>query len=71
MNSLEQYPSSLTVAQLAQSQGVCIKTARKWCLMKDNTLPSYKIGNVRRIRKDALLTWIAEREAEHEKGRTL
>lgn len=62
MSSLEMYPPTLTVAQLADSQGVCIKTARKWCLMEDHPLPSYKIGNVRRIRKDALITWIKERE---------
>ncbi|MFD1883947.1 helix-turn-helix domain-containing protein [Paenibacillus wenxiniae] len=56
------YPPTLTIAQLAESQGVCTKTARKWCLAKEHPLPSYKLGNIRRIRKDALITWIKQRE---------
>ncbi|WP_089546777.1 helix-turn-helix domain-containing protein [Paenibacillus sp. SSG-1] len=59
MNSLS---DSLTVAQVAQSQGVCTKTVRKWCLMEEDPLPSYKVGNVRRVRQEALLTWIQKRE---------
>ncbi|GIP02058.1 hypothetical protein J28TS4_04650 [Paenibacillus lautus] len=61
MNSLSDYPS-LTVAQVAKSQGVCTKTARKWCLMKEDPLPSYKVGNVRRVRREALVSWIQKRE---------
>lgn len=60
MNSLENYPASLTIRQLAESQGVCEKTARKWCL--NEGLKSYKVGNTRRVRKEALLEWIQERE---------
>lgn len=59
---LSKYPSSLTIAQLAESQGVCIKTARNWCLMIDDPIPSYKVGNVRRIRKEVLVSWIKNRE---------
>lgn len=64
MTGLENYPTSLTVAQIAEILGVCVKTARKWCLMENDPLPSYKIGNVRRIRKDALINWIAKKEQE-------
>lgn len=52
--------SSITIAQLAESQGVCTKTARNWCLREG--LVSYKVGNVRRIRKESLTAWIKERE---------
>ncbi|AJS59686.1 hypothetical protein UB51_15720 [Paenibacillus sp. IHBB 10380] len=41
---------------------VCIKTARNWCLMKEDPIPSYKVGNVRRIRKEVLVSWIEDRE---------
>lgn len=61
MKSFSDYPS-LTVAQVAESQGVCIKTARKWCLMEVDPLPSYKVGNVRRVRQEALVEWIKRRE---------
>ncbi|WP_438351555.1 helix-turn-helix domain-containing protein [Paenibacillus sp. FA6] len=60
--SLSRYPASLTIAQLAESQGVCIKTARNWCLIIDDPIPSYKVGNVRRIRKESILDWIERRE---------
>lgn len=63
MNSLSDYPS-LTVAQVAESQGVCIKTARKWCLMESDPLPSYKVGNIRRVRREALVAWIQKREVK-------
>lgn len=61
MNLLSDY-RSLTVAQVAESQGVCTKTVRKWCLREENPLPSYKEGNVRRVRQAALITWIQKRE---------
>lgn len=67
MNSSNDY-LSLTVAQVAESQGVCTKTARKWCLMDTDPLPSYKVGNIRRVRQEALLAWIRKREEEGEAG---
>lgn len=60
MKTLDSYPDVLTVSQVAEIQNVCIKTARKWCLMKDEALPSYKV--VRRIRKESLISWIEELE---------
>ncbi len=66
MDNFDKYPNSLTIAQLAESQGVCTKTARKWCLQENNPLPSYQIGRIRRVRKDALITWIRG----YEKGDT-
>lgn len=62
MKALDSYPEVLTVSQVAEIQNVCIKTARKWCLMKDKALPSYKVGNIRRIRKESLINWIEELE---------
>jgi len=59
---LKDYPPSLTIQQLAESQGICEKTARKWCLKEG--LNSYKIGNTRRVRKEVLIAWLQEREAE-------
>jgi excisionase family DNA binding protein len=62
MKSLDSYPDVLTVSQVAQIQNVCAKTARKWCLMKEGALPSFKVGNIRRIKKEAFITWVEEHE---------
>lgn len=63
MNLLDRYPPSMTIAQIAESQGICIKTARKWCLKEG--LTSYKVGNTRRVRQEVLLSWIQSRETEN------
>ncbi|OKP94783.1 hypothetical protein A3848_02080 [Paenibacillus sp. P32E] len=62
MKSLADYGVSLTIKQLAESQGICQKTARKWCLKEG--LDSYKVGNTRRVRTEVLIAWIQKREAD-------
>lgn len=60
---LDDYSDTMTIRELADSQGVCTKTAREWCLRQG--LDSYKVGNTRRIRKEVLIAWIEAKEAEN------
>ncbi|OAB35677.1 hypothetical protein PMSD_11735 [Paenibacillus macquariensis subsp. defensor] len=62
MKSLIKQSLTITVAELAEMYGVSLKTARNWCLHEKTPLPSFKVGNIRRIRKEALIAWIEERE---------
>ncbi|MEC0173014.1 helix-turn-helix domain-containing protein [Paenibacillus graminis] len=62
MKSLDDYGLSLTIKQLAESQGICQKTARRWCLKEG--LDSYKVGNTRRVRTEVLIAWIQKREQD-------
>ncbi|MFX3633747.1 MAG: helix-turn-helix domain-containing protein [Candidatus Pristimantibacillus sp.] len=58
--SLESLPPVMSVEQAASYLGVCRATAYNWC--KAGELPSIKVGNTRRIRKETFLVWLDEQE---------
>lgn len=57
-------PDLLTVQQAADYLGVSKNTVYSWCNSGD--LPSFKVGNTRRIRKTTFLTWIDSLEIQKE-----
>lgn len=61
---LQELPEMLTVQQTAEYLGVSRNTLYSLCQQnKENGgLPSFKTGNTRRIRKSALIDWIAVHE---------
>lgn len=67
-------PDILSVKQVADYLSVSRNTVYSWTNSGD--LPSFKAGNTRRIRKEALLKWIQDKEiadvtGEVEQGRRL
>lgn len=58
--SIEDLPEILTVKQVAEHLGWHTNTVYLRCASGE--LKSFKSGNLRRIRKQALLEWIAELE---------
>ncbi|MFD1954262.1 helix-turn-helix domain-containing protein [Paenibacillus thailandensis] len=52
----------MSVEQAAKYLGVCRATAYNWC--NSGELPSFKVGNTRRIRKDTLVEWIEKLESK-------
>jgi excisionase family DNA binding protein len=56
----DQLPDILTVAQVAQYLGWHPNTVYQRC--KTGDLPSFKSGNLRRIRREALLEWMQRLE---------
>lgn len=57
---LNKFPEFLTVEHLIEIFGVSKNTVYSWC--NHGGLPSFKIGNTRRIRKSTLMQWISENE---------
>ena len=57
-NLLEKYPEILDVATVAEILGVTPATVRR--LLKENTIPSVKIGRFTRIIKNNLITYLEE-----------
>lgn len=64
--SLADLPEIMSVEQVAQHLNVCRATAYNWCKLGD--IPSFKVGNTRRIRKTSLLEWISRQEGRLNTG---
>jgi excisionase family DNA binding protein len=60
MQTADLLPDMLTVQQVANYLNVSRNTVYNWT--NSGELPSFKTGNTRRIRKEALLKWIREKE---------
>lgn len=60
--TLEELPEFISVPELAECLGISRSGAYNLC--KSGQLPNIKIGNTVRIRKAALLDWIAENERQ-------
>lgn len=58
---LEDLPELMTVEQTAAYLSVSKNTVYSWC--NANELPSFKQGNVRRIRKSVFIAWIEQQES--------
>lgn len=59
---LDNLPEIMSVEQVAQYLGTSRQTIYNWCGTKD--IPSFKVGNTRRIRKSVMLVWIERQEKE-------
>jgi excisionase family DNA binding protein len=60
--SLCDLPEMLTVVQVAEYLNVSRNTVYTWT--NSGEIPSIKAGNTRRIRKAALIDWIAAAESQ-------
>lgn len=59
-NLLEKYPPLLSISDVAEILGISCNTARK--LVKNNSLPTVKIGNRFKVTKNKLLRYLGENE---------
>lgn len=57
---LTELPEVMSVEQTADYLNVSRATAYNWCKLGD--IPSFKVGNTRRIRKEVLMAWILQQE---------
>lgn len=64
MNSLtlDDLPEVMSLEQAAKYWNVCRATAYNWC--NTGKVASFKVGNVRRIRKSSLVALMDQLEAE-------
>jgi len=59
-NQTDVLPLIMSVERAARHLGVCRATAYNWCIQ--GILPSFKVANTRRIRRESLLEWIENQE---------
>lgn len=58
--TLASLPELMSVEQIAKYLGVSKNTAYTWC--NTGELPSFKVGNTRRIRKSQFIVWLDDQE---------
>jgi len=60
INNETPLPLVMSVEQAANYLGVCRATAYNWCIQ--GILPSFKVANTRRIRRESLEKWLEQHE---------
>lgn len=62
MSASTTMPLLMSVQQAADLLGVSKTTAYDWCVK--GIIPSFKVANTRRIRREALMQWMEAQEQE-------
>ena len=66
MTEAEKLPLIMSVEQAAEHLGICRATAYNWCTK--GILPSFKVANTRRIRRESLFKWVENQEKNQSEG---